>query len=61
MANKYIKKFMAAALTMSLLPWIPSFTASAAVEKVMVDEYKNYKQNFTYVDLRSVCNRGFND
>ncbi|MBE7015264.1 MAG: S-layer homology domain-containing protein [Ruminococcaceae bacterium] len=61
MAKKnFIKKLTATLLTLSLLPCIP-FSASAAVEKVMVDQYKNYKQTFTYVDMRGVVNRGFAD
>lgn len=58
--SKYLKRFIAVTLCASLLPWIP-FSATAAVEKVMVDEYHNYKQTFTYVDLRGVVNRGFAD
>lgn len=58
--SKSLKRFIAAVLASSLLPWIP-LSASAVVEKVMEKDYGNYKQNFTYVDLKGVVNRGFAD
>lgn len=58
----YLKKLAAAVLTLSMLPCV-SYPVQAATEVTTVDleDIHNYRQSFTYVDLRSVMNRGFAD
>lgn len=58
--QRYISRFAAAVLCLSLLPCMPR-PAGAEIVRVDVEEYSTYRQTFTYVDLTGVVNRGFAD